>query len=439
MFHSSHDFLAPNLSTPDEALLGQVQHQTFRYFWEGGHPASGLARDRQKTMGERSNDLISIGGSGFGVMAIIVAVERGWIKHSEAMGRLDAMLACLERSPRYHGMFSHFIHGVTGDTIPFARKDDGGDLVETSLLLQGLLCARQYFNADATAERVLRERIDRLWLETEWDWYTKGGEEQLYWHWSPRHGWAMNRPVRGWDESLIAYVLAAASPTHSVSAETYHRGFAAGASHRNGRHYHDIELPLGMPYGGPLFIAHYSFCGLDPRGLKDRYADYWQQNVSHARIHHEHCRRNPHGHAGYGADCWGLTASHGPDGYVAYAPDRDHGVIAPSAALASFPYTPEESMRALRYFQTKPARRIWGRYGFVDSFSEGRNWHARTYLAVNQGPTICMIENYRSRLLWNLFMSAPEVRSGLMILGFSSPHLDTISQVKPRGGGYATV
>ena len=429
MFQPSHDLPVPILSTHDEALLGQVQRQTFGYFWEGGHPVSGLSRDRLKTTGNRPNDLISVGGSGFGVMTMIAAVERGWITRTDATTRLDRMLSCLELAPRYHGMFSHFIHGITGDTIPFTRKDDGGDLVETALLFQGLLCARQYLDAGDTKEQALRERIDRLWQEAEWGWYTRGGEEQLYWHWSPRHGWAMDRPVRGWDECLIAYVLAAGSPTHPVSANAYHYGFAAGEIFRNGRRYYDIELPLGMHYGGPLFIAQYSFCGIDPRGLKDRYADYWLQNVNHARIHHEHCRRNPHGHVGYGNECWGLSASHGPDGYVAYAPDHDHGVIAPSAALASFPYTPEESMRALRYFHTKSPRRIWGRYGFVDSFSESRNWYARTYLAINQGPTICMIENYRSGLLWKLFMSIPEVREGLAKLGFSSPYLSDGTKV----------
>jgi hypothetical protein len=407
----------------DDDLLDMVQRQTFRFFWEGAHPASGLARDRQKTTGDPDNDLVAIGGSGFGIMAIIAAVERGWVSHGDALGRLDMMLSCLERTSRYHGMFPHFVNGRTGETIPFSRKDDGGDVVESAFLFQGLLCARQYFDHAITAEKTMRQRIDRLWQEAEWDWYRRDGGNHLYWHWSPNHGWAMNRRIVGWNEGLLAYVLAAGSPHHTIHADVYHRGFASGPGFRNGRSYHGIELPLGMDRGGPLFIAHYSFCGLDPRGLADRHADYWQQNVRHTRINHQHCVVNPHGHKGYGPDCWGLTSSHGPNGYGAHAPGKDPGVITPSAALSSFPYAPEEAMRALRHFLAKPKRRIWGRFGFVDAFCENRDWYARTYLAINQGPIVIMIENFRSALLWNLFMNVPEVQAGLMKLGFTSPHL----------------
>ncbi|AOF93738.1 glucoamylase family protein (plasmid) [Sinorhizobium sp. RAC02] len=403
-----------------------VQKQTFRYFWEGAHPTSGLARDRQKTTGDPANDLVAIGGSGFGIMAIVVGVARGWVSRCDAVNRLDRMLSCLEQTPRYHGMFPHFIDGRTGKTIPFSRKDDGGDVVESALLFQGLLCARQYFDDGTTLERDLRRRIDRLWREAEWGWYRRDGGNHLYWHWSPRHGWAMNRRIIGWNEGLLAFVLAAGAPDYPIDADVYHDGFASGPGFRNGRSYHGVELPLGMNYGGPLFISHYSFCGLDPRGLSDRHADYWQQNRRHTLVNYEHCLRNPFGHAGYGPDCWGLTSSHGPRGYVAHAPDKDIGVITPSAALSSFPYTPEESLRALRSFLTKPRHRIWGRFGFVDAFCESRNWYARTYLAINQGPIVIMMENFRTGLLWDVFMKSPEIRTGLSRLGFNSPHLSRV-------------
>lgn len=349
---------APSFSAADGELLDLVQRQTFGFFWEGAHPQSGLARDRQKTTGDPDNDLVAIGGSGFGIMAIVVAVERGWVSRDEAVARLGTMLSCLEKTSRYHGMFPHFINGRTAETIPFSRKDDGGDVVETAFLFQGLLCARQYFDRAATRERDLCRRIDRLWREAEWDWYRRDGGANLYWHWSPRQGWAMNRKITGWNEGLLAYVLAAGSPDHAIDPEVYHQGFASGPGFRNGRSYHGIELPLGMDRGGPLFIAHYSFCGLDPRGLMDRHADYWKQNVRHTRINYEHCIANPHGYVGYGRDCWGLTSSHGPKGYVAHAPGKDTGVITPSAALSSFPYAPDEAMRALRYFKTKPRRPV---------------------------------------------------------------------------------
>lgn len=400
----------------DDALLDIVQRQTVRYFWEGGHPISGLARDRLKTIGNKPNDLVAVGGSGFGIMAIIVAVERGWVDRIEALGRLHRMLDLLEGSPRYHGMFPHFINGATGATIPFRRKDDGADLVETTFLFQGLICARQYLNRTDSEEQRLRARVNALLEQAEWDWFQRAGK--LYWHWSAKHGWAMDTPIEGWNECLLAFVLAAGSLHHAIDPDCYHCGFAAAPGFHNRREHHGIALPLGMDFGGPLFFAHYSFCGLDPRSLKDRHADYWEQNVRHARINHRHCLLNPHGHRGYGADCWGLTASHGPTGYIAHAPDLDVGVITPSAALASFPYMPDQAMAALRGFLAKPAKRIWGRFGFVDAFCENRNWYARTCLAINQGPIVAMIENHRSGLLWNLFMAAPEVRLGLARLGF---------------------
>ncbi|MER8401806.1 glucoamylase family protein [Mesorhizobium sp. M1348] len=408
----------------DDALLDAVQRQTVRYFWEGAHPVSGLARDRQKTTGDPANDLVTIGGSGFGIAAIIVAVEREWIDRAAALPRLHGMLDFLENSPRYHGVFPHFVNGRTGATIPFGRKDDGADLVETTFLFQGLICAREYFAEMATEEVLLRQRVNALLLPAEWNWFARGAR-QLMWHWSPNHGWAMDSPIRGWNECMLTFVLAAGSTRHPIDPGIYHEGFAGGSDFRNGRDHYGIVLPLGMDSGGPLFFSQYSFCGLDPRGLSDRYADYWQQNLRHTQINYRHCVRNPHSHLGYGPDCWGLTASHGPRGYVAHAPDRDFGVITPSAALSSFPYAPAEAMRALRGFLTKPRKRIWGRFGFVDAFCESRNWYSRTYLAINQGPIIAMIENHRTGLLWRLFMRAPEVRRGLEKLGFISKHLRT--------------
>lgn len=413
----------------DEALLEAVQRQTFRFFWEGAHPVSGLAPDRRTRHEAPIDDLVAIGGSGFGAMALIVAAERGWVRREAAVARLASMLEVLTRATCYHGAYPHFMNGATGATIPFSRKDDGGDLVETALLFQGLLCARQYFAADNPAERALRSRITGLWEEVEWDWYTQN-RKLLYWHWSPNNGWALDHEIHGWNECLITYVLAASSPRYAIAPDVYHRGYAAGRDFVNGKSYYDIELPLGMPYGGPLFFTHYSFCGMDPRGLKDRYADYWQQNLAQLRINRAHCLRNPGGHKGYGPGCWGLTASDDPDGYVAHAPDNDNGTISPTAALSSLPYAPREVMQVLRHLLKHYGERVWGRYGFVDAFCEARNWYADTYLAIDQGPIIAMMENHRSGLLWKLFMSIPEVQNGLRRLDFSSPWLD---QRRARG------
>lgn len=407
----------------DEALIDLVQRQTFRFFWEGGHPVSGLARDRSTRTADPANDLVCSGGSGFGMMALLVAVERGWVTRDAALVRLHDMLACLDRATCYHGMFPHFLDGRTGATIPFSRKDDGGDIVETSYLLMGLLCARAYFDRDTPAERSLRGRATVLWEEAEWRWYTRDGNDVLFWHWSPNNGWALNHEIRGWNECLITYVLAASAPRYPIWPQPYHGGWTQARDFLNGRRYYDVELPLGPAYGGPLFFAHYSFCGLDPRGLRDRHADYWRQNVSHTLINYEHCVRNPRGHVGYGPDCWGLTASDDPKGYATHSPTTDNGVISPTAALCSFSYAPEQAMRALRHFHDVLGDRIWGRFGFIDAFSETAGWYAETYLANDQGPLIVMIENWRTGLLWKLFMGIPEIKAGLRALDFDSPHL----------------
>ncbi len=407
----------------DAALLDLVQRQTFRFFWEFSHPVSGLARERSNTAFGYGQEVVTTGGSGFGVMAIVTAAERGWISRQDAVSHLLKAVRFLGKADSYHGVFPHFLNGDTGRTVPFSRKDDGGDIVETSFLMAGLLCARQYFAATETHETELRNRINGLWSEVEWNWHTRGNANVLYWHWSPNNDWSMNHEVRGWNECLITYVLAASSPRHAISADVYHRGWAQGRDFRNGRTFYGTELPLGPDYGGPLFFAHYSFMGLDPRGLRDGYADYWEQNLRHVLINREHCIRNPRGYKGYGADCWGLTASDSYEGYNAHAPNNDLGVIAPTAALSSFPYTPDHSMQALRHFHHRLGDRIWGDYGFKDSFSESRDWYAESHLAIDQGPIIGMIENYRSGLLWRLFMSCPEVRAGLKTLGFEGPHL----------------
>lgn len=410
-----------NLS--DDQLLELVQKQTFHYFWDFAHPVSGLARERSNIAYDYGHETTTTGGTGFGIMAIIVAVERGWITRDTAVGHLLKMVKFLAKADKYHGVFPHWLNGATGKTIPFSSKDDGADLVETSYLMQGLLTARQYFNRNDPRENQLRNRITWMWNDVEWNWHTRGGLSMLFWHWSPNNGWSMNHEIRGWNECLITYVLAASSPRFSIGPDVYHRGWANSNHFKNQREYYGIRLPLGFDYGGPLFFAHYSFLGIDPRGLKDRYADYWTQNLNHTLINREHCVRNPQNYKGYGANCWGLTASDNHRGYGAHSPTEDLGVISPTAALSSFPYTPEYSMQALKHFYYNLGDKIWSKYGFVDAFNETVGWYADSHLAIDQGPIIVMIENYRTGLLWNLFMSIPEVQAGLKKLGFESPKI----------------
>ena len=410
-----------NLS--DSALLDVVQKQTFRYFWDFAHPVSGMARERSNTDFNYGGEVVTTGGTGFGVMATIVATERGWISRDTAARHLLKMVKFLLKAQSYHGVFPHWMDGATGKTIPFSRKDDGADLVESAYLFQGLLCARQYFNRPERTESELRNRIGWMWNDIEWNWFTRDGQEVLYWHWSPNNGWAMNFPIRGFNECLITYVLSSTSERYAVSPAVYHRGWAESNFFRNGKEFYKIKLPLGFDYGGPLFFSQYSFLGLDPRGLKDRYADYWEQNRNHTLINRAYCIDNPKDFKGYGPDAWGLTASDTYNGYAAHSPTEDNGTITPTAALSAFPYTPDYSMQALKHFYNDVGDRIWSEYGFTDAYNETRKWYATSHLAIDEGPIIVMIENYRSGLLWKLFMSCPEVKMGLKKLGFESPWL----------------
>ena len=398
----------------DEELLTRVQKQTFKYFHEFAHPVSKMARERTT-----SGNTVTTGGTGFGVMSVIIAAEREFISRTEALNHIQTIVSFLdEKATRYHGAFAHWIHGETGATIPFSTYDSGADLVETSLLFQGLLAARQYFDSPSVEETKLRDDITKLWEEIEWDWFQKDNEKVLYWHWSPNYGWQMNLKVSGWNESLITYVLAASSPTHPINKDVYDQGWARNGEMVNNSTYYGHKLALGPEMGGPLFFAHYSFLGLNPIRLQDQYANYWEQNRNHTLINYQYCVDNPKDFAGYSKNNWGLTASDGNAGYSAHSPINDRGVISPTAALSSIPYTPEESTRALHFFYYKLGDKLWSDYGFKDAFNLSEGWFNDQYIAINQGPIIIMIENYRTGLMWDLFMDIPEIEQGLIKLGF---------------------
>jgi len=404
----------------DSALLDLVQQQTFKYFWDFGHPVSGMARERNT-----SADVVTTGGTGFGVMSIIVGINRNFITRTEGLQRISTIVNFLTGNcTRYHGAFSHWINGATGATVPFSQYDDGGDLVETSLLMQGLLCARQYFNTADANEVSLRANINTLWNGIEWNWFRQNAQDVLYWHWSSNYNFQINQAITGWDEALIVYVLAASSNTDSIPRIVYDNGWAQNGGMKNGNTYYGIQLPLGPNLGGPLFFSHYSFLGINPHDLTDSYANYFTQNTNHSLINYNFCVANPNGFYGYSSTNWGLTASDDDiSGYSAHAPDNDDGVITPSAAISSLPYTPVQSMSALKFFYYTLGDKLWKQYGFVDAFNLKDLWFADSFLAIDQGPEIVMIENYRTGLLWNLFMSCPEIKRGMKQLGFQSPNL----------------
>lgn len=411
----------------DDSLLTLTEYQTFKYFWNGADSTSGAACERihiDNDYPEHDQDVVTTGGTGFGVMSILVGMERHFITHDQGRQRLTKLANWLAHADRFHGAWAHWMYGPTGKVKPFSPKDDGGDIVETAYLAQGLLCARQYFRQGDEADKKLAAKIDSLWQGIEWDWY-RHGKNVIYWHWSPDYQWQMNFPVQGYNECLILYVMAASSPTHGVPAVVYHEGWARSGgivndSSQEAYGYHIALRHNGVEkYGGPLFWEHYSFLGLNPHHLKDQYADYWEHNRNVVLIDSAYCVDNPHHYKGYGTDCWGLTASYSINGYDAHSPSNDLGVISPTAALSSFPYTPTASMMALKHFYYDLGDRIWGPYGFYDAFSETNNWYPERYLAIDQGPEVVMIENYRTSLLWNLFMSCPEVQDGLHKLGFT--------------------
>lgn len=413
----------------DDSLLTLVEYRTFEYFWDGAEPVSGMARERYHTDGvypDNDKNVVTTGGSGFGLMAILVGVERGFISREEAFSRFSRIVDFLEKCDRFHGAWPHWLYGETGKVKPFGTKDNGADIVETAYLMQGLLAVRQYFMNGSDEEKELVSEIDKLWREVEWNWFTKGDENVLYWHWSPQYNWEMNFPVRGYNECLILYILAASSPTYPIRASVYHQGWARGGAIDtiSGKYGYVLKLKHNgaVEYGGPLFWAHYSYLGLDPRNLKDKYADYWQENTNQTLINWNWCTLNPKKYTGYGKDCWGLTASYSVNFYAAHSPgeNTDLGVISPTAALSSFPYTPDHSMDALKHFYFDLGNKIWGEYGFYDAFSEQNNWFPKKYLAIDEGPIVVMMENYRTGFIWNLFMSDKDIQEGLQLLGFTN-------------------
>lgn len=418
-------------SLPKEALLDTVQKQTLRYFWDFAEPNSGMARERYHPDGNYpKNDahVVTTGGSGFGLMAIVAGMERGFIPRDSAIVRLNKIADFLDNTPRFHGAWPHWINGETGETQAFGEKDNGGDIVETSFLAQGFIVVREYLQNGTKEEQTVAKKYDELWKGIEWDWFTNN-KDGIYWHWSPIYEWEMDFMIEGYNECLITYIMAASSPEHFIDPAAYHEGWARGGNIVSDEVAY--RMPLILKHntrgsrGGPLFWAHYSYLGLNPKGLSDRYANYWDVNVNHSLINFKYSVENPEGFETYGKNSWGLTASYTRKedngiGYSAHSPDNDHGVVSPTAAVSSIPYTPDESMDAIRYFYEDQHDLLWGPAGFYDAFSlEGEDWVAPYYLAIDQGPQVVMIENYRSGLIWDLFMGAPEVKAGLKKLDFN--------------------
>jgi len=402
----------------DDELLTMVQEASFRYYWEGAHPVSGMTRENLPG----DDDIIATGASGFGIMALVAGVDRGFISREQGLQRLLKISTFLKSADRYHGAWPHFLHGATGGRMPvFDMYDNGADLVETSFLMQGLLTARQYFNGSSAMEKELYQQVTALWTSVEWDWFRRRPDgTALFWHWSPEYSWHIDHALTGWNEVMITYLLAIASPSHPVPPSLYYTGWAGLLKeYISGRTFYGIKLDVGMGTGGPLFFTQYSFLGFDPY-VKDRFTNYFDNNRRLALINYAYCQQNPGKFKGYGPNAWGITAVDGPGGYVPYEPTQnlDDGTIAPTGAIGSFPYTPAQSLAALKYFYRELGDRLWDVYGFRDAFNLQRNWFSRINMGLNQAPMVVMIENYRTGLIWKHFMANREIQSMIQRVGF---------------------
>ncbi|PYT51320.1 MAG: hypothetical protein DMG44_03080 [Acidobacteria bacterium] len=429
---ASSEVLASTRALTDDELLTMVQEACFRYYWEAAHPNAGMAIE----ILPGDKNLVALGSSGFGIMALVVGVNRGFITREQGTEHLLKIVRFLAKADRFHGVWPHFLDGRTGKVIPyFGPYDDGGDLVETVFLMQGLLVARQYFSHDTAGEREIRDTVTSFWKTVEWDWYRQGPDPNfLYWHWSPDRGFYIHHPLIGWNETMIIYLLAIASPTHAVPASMFHTGFASqsdlavryrqgwgrttqGDHYTNGNTYYGKKLDVGVGNGGELFFTHYSFLAFDPRGKRDRYTNYFRNNRNIALIAHAYAMDNPRKFVGYGDNTWGRSAGVNAAGGRSLPAD-DNGTITCTAPLASFPYTPEESMKALKHFYRDLGDKLWGIYGFRDGFNQTENWFEDVNMGLNQAPIVVMIENHRSGLIWKQFMSNPEIQPALDAIGF---------------------
>lgn len=413
-FMPDNDYLA------DREALERLQKDAFLYMWEDSEPNSGMAYEG--TFGWEIRP-VAVGGTGFGIASLVVAADRGWITREQAVQRLMQIVTFLrDKTPRdaLHGAFPHWIDGATGKAVLFDKGDQDADIVETSLLVQGLLIARAYFNGPGT-EETLRDIITKLWEDVDWDWFTNKENKGIYWHWSPEQGFRKGLKILGYNECLITYVLAISSPTHPISRKAYDY-WTSGKGYRP-KDVYGYRIEASLPGAGPLFLAHYSFIGLDPRRMADAFVPngYFVRNVQHTLSNRGYCIYYAPAKNRYSEGLWGLTAGQIKDGYAASEPANDKGVITPTAALASMPYTPHYSLQVLNNLYGRLRDKIWGPYGPYDGISLRDDWVSDRYLAIDQLPIVCMTENYRSGLLWRLLMSDPEIRAGLEKAGIAEP------------------
>ncbi len=411
-------------------ILEQQQRAAFDYFRSGAEPNSGMAYESSRG----NNRKITIGGSGFGMMSLLVGAERGWITREEAAEQVSRMIQFLMRADRYRGAWSHW-YKLDGRYAAFGDQKAAGDIVESAFMVAGLLAASEYFDRDIAVESKIRSDVEQLWNTIEWSGYTND-EQTLYWIWYSLTD-QYKLKINGYNEALLPYLFALAAPEgHNIPVSVYRDGWLNGApnSYKPNRTVAGYKLPFGRhQYGGPLFFAHYSFLGLDPRNMADSRCDYWTQNTSHAMLNREYCYYAAPKERRYGNGIWGITACRGAGSanrYSARSPHNDDGVIAPTAALASYPYTPLYSTQALLAMNAMEGLR--GDFGLGDSFNPAEGAYTTSNLAIDQGPIVVMIENYRSSMIWDLLSRNRHVARALALA-----ELDKTNH--PEGFVWATI
>ncbi|MDO5113421.1 MAG: glucoamylase family protein [Planctomycetia bacterium] len=366
---------------------------------------------------DTSTQVLTVGASGFGIMAIVAGVERGWIPREDAAKHIVKMTRFLRSVPRFEGAWAHW-YSPEGDCVRFGNQTAAGEIVETAFLMAGLLVAAEYFDGENSLEKEIRETVSFFWETIHWRHYVHQGK--LYWIWhSDRDQYEL--PLVGWNETLLVYILAMAAPEpHNISPEVYRTCWIWDSFAHPQRKTYGYTLPLGnLSHGGPLFLSQYSFLCLDPRKMQDEYADYWQQNVAHTLINRHYCLYEAPAEFRYSEQDWGLTACDGcgkSPGYRARDPIHDDGVIAPTAAISAYPYTPFYSTQVLLHL-AKNYPELNGRFGFGISYTPRDRAINPHYLAIEHAPMSVMIENYRSGLIWKLFMKNPHVLRGLRLAG----------------------
>jgi len=404
-----------------DGFITEVQEAGFRYFYDYAYPSSHLPREGIKAKNSWDPEAMSAVSTGMYFFNIAVGIERGFITREQGAEHVRVLLDFLNGpTDRFYGAFPHWIDGNTGKVRPFSPQDNGADMVESGIIAEGLIFAREYFDQETDTERSIREVSDSLWKAIEWDKFIQDPdtpEQVMIWHWSPDHGFS-NLPIVGFNEAEICYILGVASPTFPIKPELYWDGWVAkNADYYNPRTVEGvdgpIELLLNHDYGIPLFVMHYSYMGLDPRKVPLKEGNLFDEFTQLTKANRDYAKLNADKFQGYDK-YWGLTASLDPDGYRAHHPVHDdNGTISPTGALSSIAYLPEDVIDLMCELYLNEGETLWGPFGFYDAFNPTRDWYAEGYIGIDVGPIAPMIENYRSGKLWDTFMKAPEINAAI--------------------------